>query len=471
MDKEQVILVRAALQNTRYFQTLLSEPDLISNSILVRVWGFCTEFYRQHNRIPNETIVEEKLAEDSGRKAARKIVTKIFGKRASYVDEAEYEYYLDRAKGARKTRLVKATLKKVISSLREDDEEAAWDFLIDASKRLTRTDSFELIQRGTILDDKFFDWLYNRPRKIVPTSLDSLNKLLGGGFKAPETVLIQGGTGRGKSLAALDIALSAYEFYSRPKPESRIAWKPATHEDTSLKPWGKKLNILFFTIELVREIVQSRFLARRLGIGFGEINKNLDVERVKAVKRELDENPNKLELVKLPVGVNSDIIRLEVEDFVRENGQVDLIIVDPIYMTSAGEEAEADWLEKGQAMQRVVQIAQDFDCVAIVTNQLKGAKINKLVTDTDDTSQSFLYSAAANVVMNLVITKDMRERELGALQIVKATNGQLGSVYFKTDYSHMRLAKAELSREEFDARLEEEFGDGEEKDTWNPTES
>jgi replicative DNA helicase len=423
LSKAQFKVVAGALRNRKYLKEVIQERGLIDkdNKQLNNIFNLGLNHYKNNNKFPTnivmEDLLEDKIDNEETLEKYINLVEKIY---SADVNDVDFYHFLSKAKDEKKDRLMQTGLSKVIDTLEFGKREQAEKEVFRLAKLLRKSDTGSRVKRSSIIDDDYVDYYLAPGDPMIGTSMKKLNDILGGGTIRGDLVIWQAGTGRGKSLALMEQADFSFE-----------------HE---------KVNVIFVTVEMGMRKQQDRFVARRLKTLYNTIKtKQAPVEHIQDLRDEIESRKNKFEIIDVPINSSTDIIRLEVEDFVRRNGKVDVIIVDPVYMIKALDDKDASWEEKGQALLELKQIGADFDSVVHTANQIKNKDLNSLEPDTDSGSQSFLYTAGATIALNIIMTDKMRKKNAAKIKAVKARDGEAGASFFiETAYSKMIFCHNEL---------------------------
>jgi replicative DNA helicase len=304
--------------------------------------------------------------------------------------------------------------------LEKGDKTMAEESILKLANSLRRHTEGSKIIRSSVIDDSYLDYYLSEDEQLISFGLRWLDKIFGGGASRGDLILWQGGTGRGKSIALLDQAVNSAEA---------------------------GYNVALVTVELSLRKQQNRFVARATNTLYQTVkSRQLPIEFIQELNKKYSSMKNKFEIIDVPINCSTEIIRLELEEFVEQHGKLDVIVVDPVYMIKALTNSESSWEEKGTVLLELKQIAEDFHSVMHTANQIKNKDLNKLDPDTDSASQSFLYPAGCDGLINIVMTDEMRNKKIARIKVPKAREGESGAAfYILTAYEKMIFCQQEIA--------------------------
>lgn len=184
--------------------------------------------------------------------------------------------------------------------------------------------------------------------RSVPTGLKKLDETMGG-LRPSEIGLVTAGTGVGKSIMMLDFAYNCF----------------LTTGD-----------ILYVTIEMPGSQLRERFYCRMSDIPYDQFRgyklKKEDFERMdRKIKKFSDEHDHKFSILDIPRSCDVEQLRIEIEEYIKLNGEPKLIIIDYLNILRGGFEWSC---QLGIAVGLKQQIARHFKIATWTANQLMGSK-------------------------------------------------------------------------------------------------
>lgn len=179
----------------------------------------------------------------------------------------------------------------------------------------------------------------------VVTGLKVVDEVLGGLYPA-ELILVASRPGAGKSSFALSLCYSAMRLRG-------------------------EMSILFFSLEMDRDVVADRFLSFVSGVPYFRIHRN---KLTDGDKYMLQEHAQELRDLKMTVLDNRDAdlyqIRSEARRCKMESG-LDLVVVDYLQLLSAPGKHESRRIEVGKISRGLRSMAKEFSCPVVALAQLK----------------------------------------------------------------------------------------------------
>ena len=236
----------------------------------------------------------------------------------------------------------------------------------------------------------------------IPTGWSELDDLLGGGISRQEITLFMANSGVGKSILMSNLAVN---FMHR------------------------KMNVLYFTLELAEKVVGKRFDSMVTGIGQREIFKQ--IQKVAQEVNKSSEVLGNLTIKRMPESITTaNDIRAYLKEFETVNGYVpDLVIIDYMDLMMPCRKIALDnlFVKDKYIAEECRAVAAEFDCCMVSASQAGRSAI-----DAEDHNQGHIqggYSkvqTADNLIM-IIQTDQMRDAGEYVLKLLKTrSSGGVG---------------------------------------------
>lgn len=261
----------------------------------------------------------------------------------------------------------------------------------------------------------------------IPTGMVQLDDIMGG-LRPSEFGLITAGTGIGKSILLGDFAFHCF------------------------KTCG---DVLYVSIEMPAPQLSERIFCRMSGINY-EYFRNYSLSRKhfmilnKKIKKLINNHEYKYRILDMPQSTSVKNLRLEIEEFIEENWEPKLILIDYLNILHGG----FDW---GMQLENAVgvkqQIARYFKIATWSANQLMGSKHDKEFVGIQD--MAFAKNIVDNVDIGIGIgmTDLSEEEEVFNITFTKTRDFKGKGFTIQGDRSRMTFTKSIEKKTKFQEKL------------------
>ena len=248
----------------------------------------------------------------------------------------------------------------------------------------------------------------------IPTGIESIDQVLGGGVTRKELMCIGANTGIGKSLLMAIVAAHALQ---------------------------EGYKVLYYSLEMSEEWVSLRIDSALLGLTKDELLG--DVETLKAgihkLRRILD---GQLIIKEFPTKTASaNTLRAHLKKLrERKRFVPDLIIVDYGDIMRANNEYRSRYEEQGAIFQELRGLAQEYNVPIVTGTQMNRGAREKDIATTEDIGDS--YDKARIMDSFFVILQKPHEKLAGYFRIydAKVRNGISGQIHgYEVDYARVKI--------------------------------
>ena len=228
----------------------------------------------------------------------------------------------------------------------------------------------------------------------VSTGWLNLDKKLYGGFNRGELNIFAGGSGAGKSLFLQNISLS---------------WALAG------------LNVVYFTLELSKELTAMRIDSMLTGVSSREIFKNIDDIELKV--KMAGKKAGLIQIKELPAQSNSNDLRAYLKEFhIQKQIKPDAIIVDylDLMLPNNKRVSPSDLFIKDKYVSEELRnLAKENRQLLVTASQLNRGSIEEVEFDHSHIAGGISKIQTADNVFGIFTSRGMRERGRYQLQFLK----------------------------------------------------
>lgn len=149
-----------------------------------------------------------------------------------------------------------------------------------------------------------YEWLHKLDVEmgVIPTGWKTLDELLDGGFSWGQLNYVVSPSGGGKSLCLANLALN---------------WSILGY------------NVLYFTLELDKELVGKRIMAMQQNVAYRDISKNIDTYTNRVSMYNMEKKPGVIQIIELPRAATPSDIISSIQNFETEKNIIpQMIVVD-----------------------------------------------------------------------------------------------------------------------------------------------
>lgn len=250
----------------------------------------------------------------------------------------------------------------------------------------------------------------------VSTGWPQLDKLLYGGFSRGELNIFAGGSGSGKSLVMMNIALS----------------------------WLQQgLSGVYVTLELSEELVGLRTDAMLTSTSTKDIRKDVDTTTMKV--RMVSKKSGHYQIKGLPAQSNINDIRAYLKEYQIQTGkQVDFLMIDylDLLMPVSAKVSPNDLFVKDKYVSEELRnLAKELNVLMVTASQLNRSAVEEIEFDHSHISGGISKINTADNVFGIFTSRAMRERGKYQIQCMKSrsSTGVGQKVDLEYDIETMRI--------------------------------
>ena len=253
----------------------------------------------------------------------------------------------------------------------------------------------------------------------VSTGWPQLDKLLYGGFSRGELNIFAGGSGSGKSLVMMNIALS----------------------------WLQQgLSGVYITLELSEELVGLRTDAMLTSTSTKDIRKDVDTTTMKV--RLVSKKSGHYQIKGLPAQSNINDIRAYLKEYQIQTGhKVDFMMIDylDLLMPVSAKVSPNDLFVKDKYVSEELRnLAKELNVLMVTASQLNRSAVEEIEFDHSHISGGISKINTADNVFGIFTSRAMRERGKYQIQCMKSrsSTGVGQKVDLEYDIETMRITDA-----------------------------
>ncbi len=253
----------------------------------------------------------------------------------------------------------------------------------------------------------------------VSTGWPQLDKLLYGGFSRGELNIFAGGSGSGKSLVMMNIALS----------------------------WLQQgLSGVYITLELSEELVGLRTDAMLTSTSTKDIRKDVDTTTMKV--RMVSKKSGHYQIKGLPAQSNINDIRAYLKEYQIQTGhRVDFMMIDylDLLMPVSAKVSPNDLFVKDKYVSEELRnLAKELNVLMVTASQLNRSAVEEIEFDHSHISGGISKINTADNVFGIFTSRAMRERGKYQIQCMKSrsSTGVGQKVDLEYDIETMRITDA-----------------------------
>ena len=198
----------------------------------------------------------------------------------------------------------------------------------------------------------FVDLMNKKIEPGIPTGFPDLDKLLGGGLKKQEMVVLAARPSIGKTALALNIARN-------------IAMKQV--------PGQKRKSVAFFSLEMSAEQVAQRLLCTESKVSLSSISDGtFNIEETNRLSRGAEALTNARLFIDPTGGLSVFELRAKARKLKESDAGLDLVIIDYLQLMRAGDVSSRDGrqVEVSAISGGIKKLAKDLDIPVLVLSQL-----------------------------------------------------------------------------------------------------
>jgi len=257
----------------------------------------------------------------------------------------------------------------------------------------------------------------------VSTGWPSLDKLLYGGFSRGELNIFAGGSGSGKSLVMMNIALS---------------WL------------NQGLSGVYISLELSEELVSLRTDAMLSGMSTKDIRRDMDTAELKV--KLYSKKSGQYRIKALPAQSNINDIRAYIKEVQVQTGlRVDFVMVDylDLLMPISAKVSPNDLFVKDKYVSEELRnLAKELGVLMVTASQLNRSAVEEIEFDHSHISGGISKINTADNVFGIFTSRAMRERGRYQIQCMKSRSSTGVGQKVDLEYNIETMRITDLGEEE-----------------------
>jgi len=322
------------------------------------------------------------------------------------LNEGHFEWFMDEFEGfTRRQELERAILKS--ADLLEKGEYDPVEKLIKDAVQISLTKDM-----GTdyFADPRFRIDKYFNSGGQVSTGWPQMDKILYGGFSRGELNIFAGGSGSGKSLVMMNIALS---------------WLQAG------------LSGVYISLELSEELCALRTDAMLAGMSTKEIRKDIDQTELKV--KLVSKKAGQYRIKALPAQSNINDIRSYIKEVQVQTGiKIDFVMCDylDLLMPVSAKVSPNDLFVKDKYVSEELRnLAKELNVLFVTASQLNRSAVEEIEFDHSHISGGISKINTADNVFGIFTSRAMRERGKYQIQCMKSRSSTGVGMKIDLDYN------------------------------------
>ena len=307
------------------------------------------------------------------------------------LNEGHYDWFMQEFEGFTKRQELERAILKAADMLEKGDYDPVEKLIKDAVQI-------------SLTKDMGTDYFYNPAERInryynsggqVSTGWPQLDRLLYGGFSRGELNIFAGGSGSGKSLVMMNIALS----------------------------WLQQgLSGVYITLELSEELTGLRTDAMLTGMGTKDIRKDVDTTSMKVVM--VSKKSGKYRIKALPAQSNVNDIRSYLKEVQIQTGiKVDFVMVDYLDLVmpvSVKVNPNDQFIKDKYVAEELRNLAKELNILLVTASQLNRSAVEEVEFDHSHIAGGISKINTADNVFGIFTSRAMRERGRYQIQCMKS---------------------------------------------------
>ena len=350
-----------------------------------------------------------------------KAVTGVELKHVPDLNESHYEWFMGEFEGFTKRNELERAILKAADMLEKGDFNPVEKLIKDAVQiSLTKDMGTDYFYDPKARIEKY----YNSGGQ-VSTGWPQLDKLLYGGFSRGELNIFAGGSGSGKSLVMMNIALSWLQM---------------------------GLSGVYISLELSEELCALRTDAMLTGMGTKDIRKDIDTTTMKV--KLVSKKSGNYQIKGMPAQSNVNDIRAYLKEYQIQTGRkVDFVMVDylDLVMPVSAKVSPNDLFVKDKYVSEELRnLAKELGVLFVTASQLNRGAVEEIEFDHSHIAGGLSKINTADNVFGIFTSRAMRERGRYQIQCMKSrsSTGVGQKIDLDYDIDTMRITDSGASDED-----------------------
>ena len=334
------------------------------------------------------------------------------------LNESHYDWFMQEFEGFTKRQELERAILKAADMLEKGDYNPVEKLIKDAVQiSLTKDMGTDYFHDPKARIEKY----YNSGGQ-VSTGWPQLDKLLYGGFSRGELNIFAGGSGSGKSLVMMNLALS----------------------------WLQQgLSGVYISLELSEELCALRTDAMLTGMGTKDIRKDIDTTTMKV--RLVSKKAGQYQIKGFPAQSNVNDIRAYLKEYQIQTGRkVDFVMVDylDLVMPVSAKVSPNDLFVKDKYVSEELRnLAKELGVLFVTASQLNRGAVEEIEFDHSHIAGGLSKINTADNVFGIFTSRAMRERGRYQIQCMKSrsSTGVGQKIDLDYDIDSMRITDSGAS--------------------------
>ena len=350
-----------------------------------------------------------------------KAVTGVELKQVPDLNESHYEWFMSEFEGFTKQQEISRAILQAADMLEKGDYDPVEKLIKDAVQiSLTKDMGTDYFYDPKARIEKY----YNSGGQ-VSTGWPQLDRLLYGGFSRGELNIFAGGSGSGKSLVMMNIALSWLQM---------------------------GLSGVYISLELSEELCALRTDAMLTGMGTKEIRKDIDTTTMKV--KLVSKKAGNYQIKGMPAQSNVNDIRAYLKEYQIQTGRkVDFVMVDylDLVMPVSAKVSPNDLFVKDKYVSEELRnLAKELNVLFVTASQLNRGAVEEIEFDHSHIAGGLSKINTADNVFGIFTSRAMRERGRYQIQCMKSrsSTGVGQKIDLDYDIETMRITDSGASDSE-----------------------
>jgi len=388
--------------------------------------------------IPSRDMVEEFVSSNVQRDNMMSVFDSVSG---MTVDTNEFKWLLEKIKFRYNNYLQTQASAKIteIQSKQTLNRERVEEINGELKRIVSEIDTIhrkETYKEGSLRDSaveraKHYNYVEAHPESAqgILSGFGTFDQITNG-IRAGEFLIVAADTGCGKSIFMHNYAVNAY------MGKNTLDTLPCDIDDS-----GK--NILYFTLEMPKEVQERRIDACIAGIYSNHIRDGLLSEEDKRQYFKALEfqkrYPKHFHIVDMPKQITPRDIELKYLE-VCESGVIpDLVVIDYMGIMSANNSLGSDWMDLGFISAELHEFCRVHDVATITASQVNRPKDGNEKYDTNRIARSSMIPNNANIIIQIAKRNDEELRTDMLVHIIKMRDGEKRPFTLSKDFGRMRI--------------------------------
>jgi KaiC/GvpD/RAD55 family RecA-like ATPase len=307
------------------------------------------------------------------------------------LNEGHYDWFMEEFESFTKRKELERAILKAADMLEKGEFDPVEKLIKDAVQiSLTKDMGTDYWDNPSERINKYFN-----SGGQVSTGWPQLDRLLYGGFSRGELNIFAGGSGSGKSLVMMNIALS---------------WLQAG------------LSGVYITLELSEELTSLRTDAMLTGMGTKEIRKDIDTTTLKV--KLVSKKSGQYRIKALPAQSNVNDIRSYLKEVQLQTGiKVDFVMVDYLDLVmpvSVKVNPNDQFIKDKYVAEELRNLAKELGVLLVTASQLNRSAVEEVEFDHSHIAGGISKINTADNVFGIFTSRAMRERGKYQIQCMKS---------------------------------------------------